>query len=181
MVASVRIATLAITASCLAAAYARAQPVPPAGRGGAAPRRAARPAVLGTTCQVEGVWDLVATSVNGAAAAPRRGYHERKLVTRGHFMWLGEQLQRDTLPLRTQLDSLRALSISGGSGTYTTSGNTYTERLDYFYDPRLVGQTVRAVCRVEGDLWYHSFRALDHATASPTNPVILEQTWRRVR
>ena len=179
MSALVRIAALA--GSCLVAAHANAQAVPPAG--GAqqpAPRRAGGQPAGGTTCQVEGVWALVATSVNGAPAAPRRGYHERKIVTRGHFMWLGEQLQRDTLPMRTELDSLRAMHVDGGSGTYTVSGNSYTERLDYFSDPRQIGRTVRAVCRTEGDRWYHSFRVLGD-TVPTNNPRILEEVWRRLR
>ena len=180
MSAPVRIAVITLAASCLVAAHANAQAAPPAG--GArqpAPRRAGQPAG-GTTCQVEGVWDLVATSVNGAPAAPRRGYHERKIVARGHFMWLGEQLQRDTLPMVTALDSLRALHVDGGAGTYAVSGNTYTERLDFFSDPRQIGRTVRAVCRTEGDRWYHSFRVLGDA-AGTNNPQILEEVWQRVR
>jgi hypothetical protein len=82
--------------------------------------------------------------------------------------------------MRTELDSLRALHVDGGAGTYTVSGNTYTERLEFFSDPRQIGRTVRAVCRTEGDRWYHSFRMLGEAV-SASNPQILEEVWRRVR
>jgi hypothetical protein len=180
MPALVRIAAITLTASCLAATHAAAQAAPSGGTRQPTARPAGGQPTGGTTCQVEGVWDLVTTSINGAPAAPRRGYHERKIVARGHFMWLGEQLQRDTLPMRTEVDSLRALHIDGGSGTYSVSGNGYTERLDYFSDPRQIGRTVRAVCRTEGDRWYHSFRMLGEAV-SANNPQILEEVWRRVR
>ena len=31
--------------------------------------------------------------------------------------------------------------------------STYTERLDFFYDPKWVGSEVEYSCRVTGDLW----------------------------
>ena len=130
-------------------------------------------------CRVEGVWELVSTTYNGQEM-PRPGYSQRKVVARGHFMWLGEDAGRDTIPLRTASDSLRAFRVAGGAGTYTLAGNVYTERLEYFYDGRLVGHSVQATCRTEGDRWYHSFTPPTMSTAGSEPSARLEEVWRRI-
>ena len=63
----------------------------------------------------------------------------------------------NTLPLKSEIDTLRAYRIAGGAGTYSTRGTSYTEHLDYFFDPSWVGTSFRAICRIEGDRWYHSY------------------------
>ena len=137
-------------------------------------RRAGAPA-----CRVEGVWELVSMSLNGQEL-PRPGYHERKVVARGQFMWFGEEARRDTITLRTADDTLRAFRVTGGAGTYTLVGTTYTEHLEFFYDPRRIGQSVVATCRTDGDRWYHSF-SLAGLSGAPGQPAErIDQGWRRV-
>ena len=51
--------------------------------------------------------------------------------------------------------------MSGGSGHYSVSGNTYTEQLEYFFDPKLLGKTLRASCRVAANRWYHTYANYD--------------------
>ncbi|GJG84888.1 hypothetical protein tb265_00690 [Gemmatimonadetes bacterium T265] len=172
-------AALTIAVACLLPARASAQTGPRSAEEpkGARPRPgAASPA---PACKVEGVWELVSVSYNGQEL-PRPGYHERKVVARGQFMWLGSDAQRDTIPLRTAGDSLRAFRVAGGAGTYTLTGNTYTEHLEYFYDPRLVGQSIQATCRTEGDRWYHSFTPATPSGGAGGQSERLDQVWRRV-
>lgn len=166
-------------AACLlpACLHAQAGPTVTDGPGARAPRTGAAPAA--PACRVEGVWELESVSYNGQPL-PRPGYHERKVVARGHFMWLGADAGRDTIPLTTAGDSLRAFRVAGGAGTYTLAGNTYTERLEYFYDPRMVGQSVQATCRTEGERWYHSFTPPTPGSAGGEQPVRLDQVWRRI-
>lgn len=179
MLAFRRTATLTIAASCLVAAHARAQTAPAAGARRGAPARAAGQTAPRGTCQVRGVWELVSTSVDGADEV-RPGYRQRKVLTSRHFMWLGEDAKRDTLPLKTAMDSLRATRIMGGSGTYTVQGNSYTERLDYFYQPNMIGQTLRATCRTVGDRWYHVFTVPFDTVAARGRFTRLSELWRRV-
>src|SRR3712207_4827528 len=51
-------------------------------------------------CEVIGVWELVGVKNNGSPV-PMAGWAQRKVVTRGQFMWLGQAARRDTLPLKT--------------------------------------------------------------------------------
>lgn len=163
------IAALALV-TCLPLTRARAQV-----------RTATAPAAKTATCQIEGVWGLVSVTEDGQDR-PLRGFRERKIVARGHFMWLGSDARRDTIPLRTAADSLRARQVSGGTGTYSLAGNTYTEHLDYFVLPNLEGTDFPATCRTEGDRWYHSYpmnAASGMATSGPQR--MKTEAWRRIR
>ena len=148
--------------------------------GGAQPGARAGAAQSASACRVEGVWELVSASDNGQ---PRslHGYRQRKVVAHGHFMWLGEPARRDTIQLRTRLDSLRAMQVMGGAGTYTLAGDTYIERLEYFYDPTMEGQRFPALCRTEGDRWYHTFPPPTGLQSSTNQPSQTVEVWRRIR
>lgn len=128
-------------------------------------------------CQVEGVWELVSTTTGGDSV-PMGGYRQRKMVHRGHYMWLGADAKRDTITLRTLTDSLRASHTPGGAGTYTLAGNTYTERLTIFFDPAMEGRDFPATCRTEGDRWYHTFPATTSNTSQTPQTV---EVWRRIQ
>ena len=68
------------------------------------------------TCHIEGVWQL--ESMNwGGQDQPQAGRTEHKMVSNGHFMWIGEEKRRDTIALHTQIDSMRAQLVTGGYGT----------------------------------------------------------------
>jgi hypothetical protein len=144
-------------------------------------------AVLGATnaarpdaaCQLRGVWELVSRTVDGQDR-PLAGFREWKVVTAGHFMWMGHAGRRDTLPFNTELDRLRALRLDGGAGTYTTFGNTYTEVSELCdYAPE-IGKPFKATCRVEGDRWYHMF-TIPNDTATATGAILhFVQVYRRI-
>lgn len=129
----------------------------------------------GRACAVEGAWDLVSLTANGKAES-MDGWRQRKLVAHGQHMWIAQAEKRDTLPLRTAADSLRRFMIGGGGGAYSVSGDTYTEQLEFFFDPQLVGRSVTAKCRIEGDHWYHDFEIVANGQTTRTSEV-----WRRVR
>lgn len=130
-------------------------------------------------CQVRGVWELVSVSQNGKDQ-PLAGSRAMKVLTDRHFMFVGQAGRRDTLPLKTAMDTLRAYQISGGAGTYTTSATTYIEHLDLFVIPSWIGTSFRATCRIEGDLWYHSFTEPNDTTAGPGPYQHFIEVWRRL-
>jgi len=133
----------------------------------------------GANCQVRGVWELVSVSQNGKDQ-PLAGYRGMKVLTDRHFMFVGQAGKRDTLPLKTEMDTLRAYQMSGGAGTYTTSGTTYTEHIEIFVIPSWIGTSFRARCRIEGGLWYHSFTDPNDTTAGPGPYQHFIEVWRRL-
>jgi hypothetical protein len=133
-------------------------------------------------CRVQGVWEFVAT-VESGKRTEFTGARERKVVTKKHWMFLGAANRRDTLPLRTALDTARLYAMFGGSGTYDVSGHRYTEHIDLFVVPSLEGKSLTAACRIEGNRWYHTFLPSDigeplAAGRSPTDSTT--EIWRRV-
>lgn len=131
-------------------------------------------------CDVVGVWELVGAKRNGVPLQ-MPGWAQRKVVTKGHFMWLGQASRRDTLPLKTVTDTLRFFSVSGGAGTWTLAGRTYTERLEYFLDPRMIGTDFKATCRTEGDRWIHTWIDTGPAGAQERSAqATVDEEWRRI-
>ena len=133
-------------------------------------------------CRVQGVWDLVA-NLQAGKRTEFTGAHQRKIVTKKHWMWLVGSARRDTLPLRTALDTANYYSIGGGFGTYDVSDHHYTEHIDIFVDPKLQGKRLVAGCRVQGNQWFHTFLASDLATAPSATPASRDsvtEIWRRV-
>jgi hypothetical protein len=130
-------------------------------------------------CGVTGVWELVSVKRDGTPV-PLAGWAQRKVVTKGHFMWLGQAARRDTLPLKTSTDSLRVFTMSGGAGTWTLVGRTYTEHLDYFVDPRMIGTDFKATCRTEGDRWIHTWIDTDSSGTAGPKRYTVDEEWRRI-
>jgi hypothetical protein len=133
-------------------------------------------------CRVQGVWDLVASVQAGKRTEFTVG-RQRKIVTKKHWMWLEAANRRDTLPLKTPLDSAHYYALNGGFGTYDVSGHRYTEHINLFVAPRLEGKSLTASCRVEGKQWFHTFLASDLSTgpsATPMSKDSVTEIWRRV-
>ena len=169
-----RLSALMVTASGLALLGAPSSP-----RNSDRGTRASNASRPEAACQVRGVWDLVSVSQDGKDQ-PLAGYREMKVLTARRFMWIGHAAKRDTLPLKTELDTLRAYQISGGAGTYTTSGATYIEHLDLFMIPSWIGTSFKATCRIEGGRWYHSWTLPNDTTGAPGPYQHIVEVWRRV-
>lgn len=131
------------------------------------------------TCRVEGVWEQVSVTFDGNKMPPH-SRPLRKIVSRGHWIWIGADAQRDKLPRQTEADKLRATQIFGGEGTYTTTDRTFTQHIDYFFDPNAEGATLVASCQTEGNLWHYSFSTAGVPGMSNW-PKRVSEVWRRVR
>ena len=131
-------------------------------------------------CRVQGVWEMEAMTNNGKDL-PLNGVKQIKIVTPRHFMWVGQDARRDTLPLKTAADTLRRNSIGGGAGTYSATGNAYVEQIEVFNDPSWLGKPWKATCRVQGDRWYHSYPFPQDSTGVPRDSIAhIVEVWRRV-
>lgn len=154
----------------LLAGSLQAQKVTPAGSSA----RETRPASAKggpATCHVEGVWQL--ESMNwGGQDQPQTGSSEHKMLSHGHWMWIGEEKHRDTIALHTLADTLRAQRVTGGYGTYSLKGDQYTEHVEVLFLPTFEGRDVPAKCHTEGDKWTHTWKF-------DTTTVV--EIWRRVR
>ena len=107
------------------------------------------------SCNVQGVWRVEKAITNGKTDSTSAV--EVKLVTKHHFAWVAQENRRDTLPLKTFRDTTRVYSDAGGYGTYTVSGNKYTEHIEVFPNPDYVGKDWPATCQVNGNQWIHSW------------------------
>lgn len=130
-------------------------------------------------CRVEGVWEQVSVTFDGRKMPPH-SRPPRKIVSGGHWIWIGAEARRDKLPQQTEVDKLRATQMFGGAGTYTTTDRTFTQHIDYFTDPRAEGATLVASCRTEGDFWYYEFTTAGISGLSNW-PNRVSEVWRRVR
>lgn len=106
-------------------------------------------------CRVQGVWKLERIVTNGKADSTST--EQRKIMTKRHFMFAGQESRRDTLPLRTYRDSVRVFSDYGGFGTYKVSGSNLTEHIEIFPTPAWRGRDFRATCRTTANQWNHGF------------------------
>ena len=131
-------------------------------------------------CPVRGVWELISVSNNGKDQ-PRNGARQVKIVTQRYWMWVGADARRDTLPLKTEADTLRRYLIGGGAGTYTASGNSYVENIEIFNDPAWLGKPWKATCRVEGNTWFHSFLFPQDSTGVSRDSIThVVEVWRKL-
>jgi hypothetical protein len=120
-------------------------------------------------CPVQGAWQLESLTFNGEAWE-LGAYQQIKLLTASHFAWQGVPEVGDTL-------GVYAYSRYGG-GTYRVTATTYTESVDYFFYPGLIGQEIAFSCRVEGDLWYHEG---DIPGDEQTGSDHIAEVWRRIK
>lgn len=163
--------SIALATSCLLVAPVHAQV-----------KREAQPAKVkqqgDPRCAVEGTWEMIGFTVDGKDQQ-LEGWRQRKIVSKGQWMWVGEAPKRDTIAMKTLLDSLRATAFAGGAGSYSATPTTYTEKIEYFGDPTAIGRSLQADCRVEGDRWYHSWVApFDPKDTTAKQKVV--ETWKKI-
>lgn len=129
-------------------------------------------------CQVQGVWMLESRTVDGQMLSSSAKTHI-KIVTATHFAWMSQE--PGTAKLTSPADSLAAYRTRAfGGGTYRVTATTYTERMEYFYNPEYVGREVTFRCRIEGDRWYHATEWPILQAGREIKSVRLEEVWRRI-
>ena len=130
-------------------------------------------------CAVQGVWTLESVTSDGKAEAlgQRRQF---KIITATHYAWVSQEPGPSAL--RSSADSLAAYRTSGfGGGTYRVTDSTYTERLDYFYDPTYLNREVVIGCRIVADRWHATFQWPVIVNGRETRRARVEEVWRRAR
>ena len=120
-----------------------------------------------TTCDVEGVWELVEMRVDGVDVSTR--WQSRKVLTDGKW-------ELASTPTASGVESGEA-QILRGAGSYSVNGDIYVEHVTQFHDPRMVGDSNTFTCQIIGDHWYSegTLRYLSDASRSYN----LYEVWRR--
>jgi hypothetical protein len=108
-----------------------------------------------SACRLQGVWRLERAVTNGKADSST--FQQRKIMTKNHFMWVGQENRRDTLPLKTYRDSARVFSDNGGYGSYKVSGSTLTEHIELFPNHTWIGRDFKATCKTDANHWVHTW------------------------
>ena len=67
-----------------------------------------------------------------------------------------------------------------GSGTYTVLGATYTEKIEFFFDPAYIGRSIPFSCRTEGDRFYQSGDLPIFQDGKKVRDLRIEEVYRRV-
>lgn len=131
-------------------------------------------------CPVQGVWQLQSVTADGKQM-DLAGWKQMKIITKSHYAWVGQAPDSVSRSLATATDSLSAYRTrASGGGTYRVADSTYYERLEYFSDPRHVGEEIPVTCRIIGDTWHHAF---DWRHMAPEQPRVsrYEEVWRRLQ
>lgn len=130
-------------------------------------------------CVVQGVWTLESVTADGKVEPVGKRRH-LKVVGATHYAWVSQE--PGPAALRSMTDSVAAFRTSGfGGGTYRVTDSTYTEKLEYFYDPAYIGQELTAVCRIAANRWTHTFQFPVLENGRETRRVRVEEVWRRVQ
>ena len=67
-------------------------------------------------------------------------------------------------------------TILAGGGRYKFDGSTYTEIIEYHFNPDLVGKSINFRCILEGDKWFHS-----GTLESDGGRYQLNEVWQRIK
>jgi hypothetical protein len=110
-----------------------------------------------------GTWQLVSFKYGSQAAFSDfpEGKRRIKLITESHFTWV-------------QVDATTAKVTAAAGGTYSLSGNTYTESIDFGLGMDSYSGAKHAfTIRVEGDKFFLSGSLADNLK--------IEEVWQRVK
>ena len=120
---------------------------------------------------LEGSWKLVKFKEVGDSVYtswPQDINPKIKLVTDKHFTWVSYDDKS---------------VIASGGGTYSYTGDSYIENIDFLKrstleDADLTGTTVNFNCKLVGDKWYHSGYAKEYELDPETlNYVVVDSFW----
>jgi len=104
---------------------------------------------------LEGAWELV--DAKYAPADPTFSlttYRQIKILTKTHWAYLSQDRSAPKLTNGSDAELLAAAKTFGaGGGTYILDGDTYTEHVEFFATPNLVGASLKFKIKWEGDEW----------------------------
>jgi hypothetical protein len=130
---------------------------------------------------LEGAWELI-----GATYAPAdptfslTKTRQIKILTKTHWAFLSQ----DRLPAKSASDAKlheAAKSLSAGAGTYKLDGDSYTEHIEFFAEPKFVGTSITFKIKWEGDEWIQTGTLPLKALGLSDHDVKLQERYRRIK
>jgi hypothetical protein len=113
--------------------------------------------------QLIGTWRLVSMKVDGVDRTTPDVFITLKHITPEGFVWLSH-------------DKSTGRIVRAAGGTYTLSGNMYTERIEYGIgsDYEVIKASQHSfTARIAGDIWYH--------VGYLANGQTIDEVWERVK
>ena len=135
--------------------------------------------------KLEGVWELVSakyTSPDTTIVTTPTDWKQIKVITKSHFVFVGQEPVRGKfrgIPTDAELLAAARTFFAGG-GTYTLVGDTYTENLQFFFNPNYVGHSVPYKCQMEGDRWIQSGIYPAKSIGLKEHDMELYEVWKRI-
>lgn len=113
------------------------------------------------SCALQGTWRLesvrfVQSATDTGRWIPIEGL-QLKVINATHFAYIRQLGDSQTVDFSGRKAAVVGSHVTGGAGSYTLSGNNYTEQIEIAEPRGIVGLSNRATCVVEGDRWLHSF------------------------
>jgi len=132
---------------------------------------------------LQSVWELISAKYDGKEVV-KPNIKQYKLITKNHYVWIHQDKTSAIAALanKTQKDSLSAYydHFSAGAGTYTFTGNTYTETVEIFQEPQYIGRSLPFTVKIEGDRLYQSGKFPIFEGDKLVREMSLEEVYKRI-
>ncbi len=132
--------------------------------------------------KVIGVWKLQSVTnkaQDSSISSTEDEWQMMKIITKTHFMFAEQDPKRPKfIHGGTDSELLEtAKSFFAGAGTYTFDGTFYTEKIDIFFNPNYIGQTVTYNCEFKDNLMTQSGTFPVKSIGLPGEDIELCETW----
>jgi hypothetical protein len=130
---------------------------------------------------IQGVWEKLSTKQDGRELPPTG--RQWKTITTSHWTWIYQDSKEaaSLFAKKTHEDSLMAyLSLGAGAGTYTLSGNTYTETPEFFQELEYIGVPLEFTVKVEGNRMFQTGKFPVFEGGKKVRELLLEEVFKRI-
>jgi hypothetical protein len=135
--------------------------------------------------KLEGTWEMVSAKYGTRDTTydyAKLPFHMVKIITKNHWAFLEQDSSRNKFNGGgTDAELLDAAKKFGaGGGTYTLEGDTYTEHIEFFLIPNLVGMSIPYKADVQGDRFIQSGTMPMKAAGLGNEDIQLYEVYKRI-
>jgi hypothetical protein len=133
---------------------------------------------------LQGAWELIEARYNPPDPKSNLAeFRQVKILTGTHWAFLAQKRSPRKLPKSPKdAELLEAARVFGaGGGTYTLTGDTYAEHIEFFSTPNFVGVTIPWKLKWQGDEWIMTGTLPMKSLGLADQDVQLYERYRRVK